>query len=119
MNKLLYDDLDAYINELTGSPDFKEMLRLKALIDEKYIEQVAKMQMAKERYFEAMKYQEYYTNFNELRDDYQRKKQELFSLGEVKRYIALERKIDNELKDISNQLAASMSNKFNLLKIYK
>lgn len=119
MNDLLYDDLDNLIEEIISSDDFKRLKELQYIIDNKYIKDILRFKRCESLYNEALPNKEYYSNFEELKSNLSNAKSILYSYDEVKEYISLERKINDLLVDISNDIASTMSNKFKTNKILK
>ena len=54
--------VDEYLNELYESLEFKRLLELKNLIDDKYKLEILNFKTAEDKYNEALKYPSYYPN---------------------------------------------------------
>ena len=100
MEQLAFD----YVNELADNEEFKRLLELKKIIDDKYSKEIVAFKTAESNYLEAKKYGEYYPNLKEFQNTFSEKKKELYSKEEVKEYLRLEREINesinNDIKDL-------------------
>lgn len=119
MNEILYDDLDNLIDEIVSREEFQRLIELKRIIDEKYDSLIKVYKELSYKYEEALKYSNYYLGFEDLKSQLSNAKEQLYIKLEVKEYLALERQIQNELDEISNEIAKAMSNKFELKKIIR
>lgn len=108
--------VDEYLNELYESLEFKRLLELKNLIDDKYKLEILNFKTAEDKYNEALKYPSYYPNIEELRNSFSKAKANLYSKDEVKEYLKLESFINKKLELDINNIKESISNKFILTK---
>ncbi len=117
MNAIIYEDLDNFLEEFTSQEQFKELLSLKKTIDDKYFKEIMYFKQKEMEYNEALKYESYYDNIEDIKNKLSLAKQKLFEKDEVRRYLKLERLLSQDLVRLSNELAQTFSNKFNLKKI--
>ena len=113
----MQDLIDEYINEIKNSDDFKKLLELKKLIDDKYQSLIMSFNVIKDNYFKALENKKYYKDFNLIEKEYQDVKTSLYSKEEVKEYIKLENIINNQLIRDINKIKESISTKFGKSKI--
>lgn len=112
----MQDLAENYIKELKENPDFIRLIDLKKQIDEKYASLIVSLKNKEAKYLEAKKYPMYYSNFNEIQNDFVLAKKNLYSKEEVKEYFSLERKIQQIIDEDFNEVKNSISNKFSLNK---
>ena len=98
-----------YINEILELPDFKRLVELKKIIDEKYAKEIVAFKTNEEKYNEAMKYPSNY-NVDSIRDSFIKAKANLYSKEEVKEYFTLENKIQGLLNSDFNRIKDSILN---------
>ncbi len=113
----MQDLIDEYINEIKNSDNFKKLLELKKIIDDKYQSLIMSFNVIKDNYFKALENKKYYKDFNLIEKEYQDVKTSLYSKEEVKEYIKLENKINNQLISDFNKIKESISTKFGKSKI--
>ena len=101
------DIIDDYVSDITNNDNFKKLIELKKIIDDKNKKEIIAFKTAESKYLEASNYGKYYPNLEGLRKDFSAKKKDLYSKEEVKQYLELERSINesinadiNELKEI-------------------
>ena len=110
------DDLiDKYIEEVISSNEYKRLLELKNIIDDKYKIEILNFKTDEDKYQEALKYPKYY-DIELLQKNLSNSKSILYNKEEVKEYIELENKIQKKLDDDFNKIKGSISNKFSLKK---
>lgn len=115
------DLIELYIKELKDSYEFKRLLELKDIINNKYSKQIISLKTKEAKYLEAKEYKDYYPNFIEIQNGFKEAKKELYSKEEVKEYFKLERMIQESLDKDINSLMESISNKFktkNIISIF-
>lgn len=117
MDNIIYDDLDNLIIEITSSDDFLELMALKKEIDQKYQKEILAFKRAESFYNDAFPNKEHYKDFGKLELNLSNAKTVLYSKAEVIEYKRLEKKLNNLLQELSNEIALSMSNKFKRKKI--
>lgn len=100
--------IDEYIEELINNPDFIKLKELKKLIDSKYKNEIIAFKTAESLYIEATKYGKNHPNLHEYQINFMKAKSKLYSLNEVKEYLALERKIGNDINDDIKKLKDSI-----------
>ena len=100
--------VDEYLNELTNDDDFKELLELKKIINDKYQKLIISFKTNESIYNEA-KEKNYLTS--EIKNNFLNSKVNLYSKEEVKRYFELERVINSKLKEDFNEIKENISNK--------
>lgn len=119
MNELLYDKLDEFVEEFTNKEEFKRLKELKKLIDIELKSEIKDFLNANDKLKEASKYGPYYPGLDKLRVDLSNKKEKLYSNPMVIEYLKLERQIQTELDEITNEMSSVISNKISLKKILK
>lgn len=87
--------INKYLNDLDNNLLFKKVIELNKLIKEKYFYLLSEYELSKSNLEKANKY---YSNYNDLKNKYQKAKTNLFSKEEVKEYF----KIRNKLEDLIN-----------------
>lgn len=105
---------DAYIKSVIDSNDFQELLSLKKQIDAELKDLIIKFNIAKDRYYEAQKYEKYHPSLSDYKKNLLVLKKELYSNSLVKKYFSLQNKVQKEINDFLNDLKASISNKFKI-----
>lgn len=118
MDSKIINDLEIYIKDYINSNDFLELVALKKTIDNKYLKEIMRFKAIESDYKEALKYPKHY-DLESLKMNLSDSKAKLYEKEEVKRYLELERTINQELISLSNDLALTMSNKFKLKKIFR
>ncbi|MGM9969167.1 MAG: hypothetical protein ACI35S_02090 [Anaeroplasma sp.] len=108
--------LDGYIDDLSQTIEFKRLIELKSIIDEKYKNLIIKFKTKESLYLDAKKYGEYYPELNSIQNDFMKAKKDLYEKEEVKEYLKLERIIQDKLNSDINLIKSSVSNKFKLTK---
>lgn len=117
MDNIIYDDLDNLINDITSSEAFLRLKELKKIIDSKYKKEILAFKNAESLYNDALPNKMYYKDFDKLSLDLSNKKAILYDKPEVKEYKLLEGNLNRMLIDLSNDIAAAMSNKFKKKKV--
>ena len=84
---------EKYINELKESSDFKRLLELKKIIDDKYMKEINNFKRCEELYFES-KSNKYYPDKDGIRNKYLEAKTILYNKVEVKEYLDIQAKLD-------------------------
>ena len=114
------DIIDDYVSDITNNDNFKKLIELKKIIDDKYKKEIIAFKTAESKYLEASNYGKYYPNLEELRRDFSNKKKELYSKEEVREYFDLERKINESINNDINELKEIvLDNKYNNKKCIK
>lgn len=108
------DDLiDKYVLDFSSSDEFKELKYLKIIIDEKYKKEILLFKTNDDKYKEALKYPDYY-DISKIRNELSKAKANLYSKEEVKRYLELEKKLqdnlDKDFMDIKKTISNKMDN---------
>jgi predicted RNA-binding protein with RPS1 domain len=98
-----------YINEVLELPEFKRLVELKILIDDKYSKEILAFKTTEEKYNEAKKYPNNY-DINTIRDGFIKAKSNLYSKAEVKEYFDLENHIQDLLNNDFNRIKDSIIN---------
>lgn len=102
---------DKYINELKDNEDFKRLLELKKIIDDKYSKEILEFKTKESKYQEIEEYSKY-IDTNKIKEEFIEAKKVLYSKEEVREYFILEQKINKLLNDDFNEIKESISNKF-------
>ena len=110
----MQDLIDNYIKIICNSNEFKRLVELKKIIDNKYSKEIIAFKTTEAKYLEAKEYGKYYIGLDNLSKNLSEKKAILYSKDEVREYLSLERKIDKILNDDINELKESISNKFKI-----
>ena len=105
MNELI----DEYVNEIKNTDNFKRLLELKEIIDNKYKSEILAFKTAEEKYLEASKYPNYY-DMNAIKNNLIETKKNLYSKSEVKEYFTLENSIQNKLNEDFDKIKNSIHN---------
>ena len=105
------DLIDDYVNEIKDSVEFKELIRLKDIIDSKYKDLIIKFKTCESLYLEA-KERNYLDD--SIKNNFIEAKRNLYSKDEVRSYFDLENKINEKLNNDFNEIKQSISNKFSL-----
>ena len=109
LNEDIIKCLDDISSEFLDSDYVKEYKELNKIIEEKYAKDIVLFQSAYSK-LEEMK--QYSKDLKVYEEALIRTKTILFSYHEVKRFKELERLLSNSLKELSNDLAKHISNKF-------
>lgn len=104
-----------YIEELKETNEFKRLLELKKIIDDKYKLLIVSLRTKESYYLESLDKE--YLDKNKCLIEYKEAKAKLYSKEEVKEYLSLEKKISNMISSDFNEIKESISNKFELDKI--
>ncbi|MBQ9899873.1 MAG: hypothetical protein IJM36_01960 [Acholeplasmatales bacterium] len=99
---------EKYFNELKDTSDFKRLLELKKIIDDKYMKEINSFKRCEELYFES-KNNKYYPDKDGIRNKYLDAKKELYNKEEVKEYLAIQAKLDEILKNDFEDIKKSIS----------
>ena len=108
----MYDLIDNYFNNLILMPEFKRLMELKKIIEEKYSLLIVNLKTCEANYEDAKRYKDYMNDFDSLREKLVNAKKRLYSLDEVKEYFSLEKKIQKIINDDLNELKLSISKQF-------
>ena len=100
---------EKYINELYSLKEFRRLLELKDIINNKYKKEIISFKTNESMYNEA-KLKGYLTE--DITNSFIRAKTNLYQMEEVKEYFKLESFINKKLKDDFNDIKKSISNKF-------
>ena len=95
--------------EIMETPDFLELLSLKERISNEIGDLVLNFNKAKENYDEVVKYSSYHPDLKKRQLELVKAKEALYTNELVKRYKEIERKIQKELNDVAQKIAASIS----------
>ena len=106
-----------YIEELKSTTEFKRLLELKKIIDDKYKLLIVSLRTKESYYLESLDKE--YLDKDKCLNEYKEAKAKLYSKEEVKEYLLLERQISNMISNDFNEIKESISNKFVLDKIIK
>jgi hypothetical protein len=99
---------EKYFNELKDTSDFKRLLELKKIIDDKYMKEINNFKRIEELYLES-KNNKYYPDKDGIRNKYLNAKKELYNKEEVKEYLAIQSKLDEILKNDFEDIKKSIS----------
>ena len=97
-----------YFNELKDTNDFKRLLELKKIIDDKYMKEINNFKRCEELYFES-KSNKYYPDKDGIRNKYLEAKTILYNKTEVKEYLDIQAKLDDILKKDFEDIKKSIS----------
>lgn len=114
MNELIYEDLDNFINEFTSDKRFLRLIELNKIIKVECGLLISEFKRCEDEYNKALPYKAYLPDFSAIQASLAESKAKLYQNKYVVEYKAMEREISNELDLLSNDLAKSISNKFNL-----
>jgi cell fate (sporulation/competence/biofilm development) regulator YlbF (YheA/YmcA/DUF963 family) len=101
--------LDDIVKEFEDSLEFIEYTKLKREIENKYYKEILSFTLAKSKLDDAKRYNLDLTNYKK---ELVLAKEKLYSIDMVKRYLELEHMLQQELDNISNDIASYYSNKF-------
>ena len=99
---------EKYFIELKDTSDFKRLLELKKIIDNKYKKEINVFNRAKELYLESNN-NKYYPNKEKIKKEYLESKTNLYNKEEVKEYLAIQAKLDEILKNDFEDIKKSIS----------
>ena len=99
---------EKYFNELKETKEFKRLLELKKIIDDKYVKEINSFNRAKELYLESNN-NKYYPNKDEIKNQYLEAKIKLFNKEEVKEYLDIQAKLDDILDKDFDDIKKSIS----------
>ena len=105
------DLIDDYVNEIKDSVEFRELIRLKNIIDSKYKDLIIKFKTCESLYLEA-KERNYLDD--SIKNNFIEAKRNLYSQDEVRKYFDLENKLNEKLNNDFNEIKQNISNKFSL-----
>ncbi len=97
-------------DELKESFYYKEMIKLDEIIKTKYKEELKEYHKAFIKFDEVYTYgNTYHPDYKKVISEYQQAKKELFSKEEVKKYFEYERKINEILGSLSDEICNAVS----------
>ena len=101
------------ISEIKQDKDYLRYKELKKIIENKYKVETANFRIANDNFSEAKKYGKYHPDLLKYQHELMDCKKELYSKEEVKEYFTLERRLNKELKEFTNKLTSTVTNKYN------
>lgn len=108
----IFNNAKAYASSIKSSKDYQKLVSLKQQINQELGGLVNNFKVAKEKYFEAKKYGEYFPGFKKLQNNLVEAKKALYNTDLVKNYKALETKLQDSIDSVINQIKSNISNKF-------
>lgn len=100
-----------YFDELKNTKEFKRLLELKKIIDEKYIKEIISFKTKESLYLES-KDNKYYPDKDKIKLDYMNAKANLYNKEEVREYLLLQEKLndilDNDFKEIKKSISIEL-----------
>ena len=100
-----------YFDELKNTKEFKRLLELKKIIDEKYIKEIISFKTKESLYLES-KDNKYYPDKDKIKLDYMNAKTNLYNKEEVREYLLLQEKLndilDNDFKEIKKSISIEL-----------
>jgi len=97
-------DAENIANEIKESEDYKELIRLKKLIDTKYFLYISEFLIAKDRLEATRPLGKDSSIYQSARENYLKKKEALYNLEEVVKYKRYEKKIQDYLDSIVTKI---------------
>lgn len=104
--------VENYVERITSTNEYKKLIELKKIINQKYKMQIIAFKNKEALYLEAKKNKEYYNDFELIKKSFIDAKKNLYSKEEVKEYFTYERLIQNMLDEDMNDLKRSISDSF-------
>lgn len=104
--------VENYVERITSTNEYKKLIELKKIINQKYKMQIIAFKNKEALYLEAKKNIEYYNDFELIKKSFIDAKKNLYSKEEVKEYFTYERLIQNMLDEDMNDLKRSISDSF-------
>lgn len=109
----IYELANQYALEIKETQDYQMLLYYKKMINETLMDKVKNFKAKQEQYNEALKYAKYHPDIKKYQNELSEAKKELYSEEIVIKYFECERRINDSLKVLSNDIASIISNKFN------
>lgn len=101
----LCDDAHDVAKEIMDSNEFKELLAVKTEINEKLAQLLERFKIAKDKYTEVSKYGNYHSEYKVALTKLKEVKEELYTNPLVVKYKGLEKKIQEKLNEVANELS--------------
>lgn len=101
MNDILYEDIDLIVEEIKQTKEYQRLLELNQIIKKKYISEIDRFNLAKEKVANMNKY---YPDYKEAQQELLEAKEVLYHFSEVAEYKRLETKISEMLENISKKV---------------
>ncbi|VEU81222.1 YlbF family regulator [Haploplasma axanthum] len=102
---LAYD----YVDEFKNKDYYQEYISLSKMIDDKYYDDLIKVNKIKEEYDAVLEYGRYHPDFKDVTKKYSEAKKKLFEIDDIKRYFELDRIIEEEINEFLNKVTSSIS----------
>ncbi|MDY0277501.1 MAG: YlbF family regulator [Acholeplasma sp.] len=102
---LAYD----YLDQLKASDEYHEYLILSKVIDDKYHDEVLKVNEIKEMFDEVSEYGKYHPEYKNISEKFSNAKKELFSYQDIKRYLELNRMLEERINDLLREVSFNIS----------
>ncbi len=97
-----------YFNELKETEEFKRLIELKKIIDDKYKNEIISFRTNESLYLES-KDNKYYLDKDIIKKRFIDSKTKLYSKEEVKEYFSLQNKLNEMLKNDFNEIKQNIS----------
>lgn len=101
----LCDDAHNIAKEIMDSNEFKELMNVKAEINKNIPNLLEKFKIAKDKYALVSKYGNYHPDYKKALIELKEVKEELYTNPLVIKYKELEKKIQEKLNEVANELS--------------
>lgn len=112
MNIDIIEKTYSLAEEIKNLDIYKEVKELNSLIEKELKNELEDFVIAKEKYYEALKYGEYHPSLEKYSKDLVEKKTILYSKEIVKKYNKKYNELQKIVNDILDKIKINMSNKF-------
>ena len=113
MKQVIIEKTYELVDEIKGSNTYKRLLELKKIMDNDNLVQdlVITFQKLNIKYEEVVKYGKYHPDLKTVQSSFSKAKEKLYTNELVKEYKQLEAELQNDLNQISRELAVNISRK--------